>query len=489
MTSLPLRRTRVPLRWQLTLTFLPLILLPVLITLSVAHGTTEQGLKLLVTQRAQNRTADFAKRVGAYYEENGSWGGVSQLLTIPPWIPFVWKMRDFPELGSRDFASGTPPDVRLTRPEQIIIADLNGLIIASEGGETLTIGQAVASSVLEQGTPILVSGRRVGTLVIGEALGILNEQQEQIIGRLNLTLIASGALAAALAIGVGLYLSWQITRPAHQLMIGVRRLTARQWSEPLKVTSQNEFGDLTHAFNHMASEITRQEQIRRQMVADVAHDLRTPLTAMLLEIDAIEAGMQSAETAAFSLRQEAEWLQHLVEDLRLLSLMDADQIHLQATPTPLTPFLTQLHDFFTAMVEEHDRHLLLELQPGLPSVSLDSARMRQVLGNLIDNALRHTHLGGTIILRACADPKMTSISVIDDGEGIAEADQAYVFHRFYRADRSREHQHAGNPGNHGGSGLGLSIAQRLVELHGGAITVSSTPGMGATFTIQLPMGI
>jgi signal transduction histidine kinase len=221
------------------------------------------------------------------------------------------------------------------------------------------------------------------------------------------------------------------------------------------------------------------------MVADVAHDLRTPLSAMQLEVEALEAGMQTPDAAAASLHEEIEWLQRLIEDLRLLSLMDADQIQLQLAPTPLYDFLNGVCDFWQPMVTEKERALTLEAATTLPCVSLDAVRMRQVLGNLLDNAVRHTHPGGHVVIRGQVDPTAPTqimIEVVDDGEGIAPSDLPHIFDRFYRADpaRTRESDRRGN------SGLGLSIAQRLVELHHGTITVESTIGQGTAFRVQLP---
>jgi signal transduction histidine kinase len=262
-------------------------------------------------------------------------------------------------------------------------------------------------------------------------------------------------------------------------MAGVKRLSAGEWTAPLAVDSQNEFGELTAAFNTMAAEVTRQHQLSRQMIADIAHDLRTPLSVMALEVEAIEAGFQTPGDAAASLRQEITWLQRLVDDLRLLSLIDADQMHLQLDKMPLAQFLCGVHDFWQIMATEADRQLVLDTPVDLPVVAFDPSRMRQVLGNLIDNAIRYTRPGGKITLGARADSGSVTIWVEDNGEGIAPADLPHVFDRFYRADPARSRSSSG-------SGLGLSISRRLVEMHGGTIKVSSKLGHGAKFTIRLP---
>ncbi len=508
------------LRWQLMATYLPLILLPVLVVSIVGRSVAEQGLTLLVTQNAQQRAQRLAQGFADYYDKNGSWTGISDAMQVAPpipgWLALTLGVRS--ALESSDTSNkimsvvqflqsnGEPPPQspgdgpgptylqirfnRLFTPEQVLIVDQGGVVVATDGDRGL--GERLTSEVISQGIPIIVKGQAVGTLVIGAALGILDEQQRGLLDAVNAALLASAGLSGLLTIILGLLLSWQITHPARQLMIGVQRLARGEWREPLIVASHNEFGDLTRAFNSMATEITRQEQLRRQMVADVAHDLRTPLSAMQLEVEALEAGLQTPEAAAISLREEIVWLQRLVEDLRLLSLMDADQVHLVVVPTPLFEFLDGIRDFWQPMADERERILTLEAAADLPPLMIDPGRLRQVISNLLDNALRHTRPGGHIVIRAWTELNARTgqvlIQVRDDGEGIAPEDMSRVFDRFYRADRARTFDRNAEGFAHG-SGLGLSIAQRLIELHGGTISVESTPGQGATFTISLPLSV
>ena len=468
------------LRWQLMISYLPLIITPLILTALVTRGVTEQGLTLFTTGGAQRRAEELAPQFATYYAEHGSWEGLPTVLFIapprPPWLPVF--IRD--DMRNDD-----------VRADQLLIVDTNGVIVASDHNNG--VGQLLSADALKHGVRLLVNGTQIGTLVMGAALGVIDAQQRQLLDAVNAALVASGVISALLAAALGLGLSWQITRPVQQLTIGVRRLASGQWTEPLEITSDNEFGDLTQAFNTMAAEVTRQQQLRRQMVADVAHDLRTPLSAMLLDIEAIEAGLQSPAEAAVSLREEITWLQRLVDDLRILSLMDADQLHLHKVPTALTPFLEGVFDFWQSIADEGQRHLQLDITSlvaqSLPAVPLDTGRMRQVLSNLIDNAIQHTEVGGHITIGGCVeDSAHVMLYVADDGRGINEDDVPHVFERFYRADRAHQHDSSSNGAhNNAHSGLGLSIAQRLVELHGGIINVQSEPGYGAAFRVTLPI--
>ncbi len=235
----------------------------------------------------------------------------------------------------------------------------------------------------------------------------------------------------------------------------------------------------------MAGEITRQQKLNRQMVGDIAHDLRTPLSVMMLEIEAIEAGYQTPTEAAAALREEVGWLSRMVDDLRLLSLMDADQITLQRENVPMGDFLRSIHDFWARAAESEGRTMRLDLPNALPTVDVDPSRLRQIISNLIDNALRHTRPGDAITLSGRVGEGAMIVAVSDEGEGIAPDALPHIFDRFYRADRSRQHHPDG--WKRDGSGLGLSITKRLVELHQGAIHVQSTLGRGTIFTVHFPL--
>ena len=280
----------------------------------------------------------------------------------------------------------------MTSPEEMILTDAAGLILASTGGQGL--GQQLGSDALAVSVPITVRGGVVGRLIAGTVLGTLNEAQRDLLHKVNSALLLSGLVSVGLASALGLWMSGQVSAPVRDLIAGARQLATGKWHGALAVRARNEFGELTHAFNHMASEVTRQQQLNRQMVADVAHDLRTPLSAMALEVEAIEAGFQTPEEATASLREELHWLQRMVDDLRTLSLMDADQLRLQVERVETRDFLAGVVDFWQTMADEDRRTLTLDVPDTLPALEMDPGRMRQVLGNLIDNAIRHTREGG-----------------------------------------------------------------------------------------------
>ncbi|GAB4556034.1 MAG: hypothetical protein OHK0023_27920 [Anaerolineae bacterium] len=522
-------------RNQLLLTYLPLALLPVLVIGLITRGVAENRLTLLVTEDSMRRRTAIAPCLSAYYATYSTWTDLATHLENE--TPAVYDLavrvnrNGNPRTGAfialdgsgtiscihfsqrngpsnEVIGEGVPvegitiepvnpqlnpadgrPNIQFARmmgmnvpvvvdKSELLITDLDGTIVVS--GDASFKGQTLTTDGLAQSAPIFAGGSVVGRVILGMNLAQLDESSRQLLSAVNTALLLSGAASVLAALGLGWWMASRIAAPIRALTDGVRRLGRGDWSQAVPITTSNEFGDLTRAFNHMASELMRQQQMNRQMVADIAHDLRTPLAAMSLEVEAIEAGLQIPEDAAPSLREEIIWLQRMVEDLRLLSLMDADQIKLQREAVNVPEFMHKVYDFWQITAEDSEKQLTINVPSGLPIIHADPSRLRQVLNNLIDNALRHTPRGRGIKLEARNLGAAVQLSVRDEGEGIAPDALARIFDRFYRVDPARKHEKSG-------SGLGLSIAKRLVEMHGGQIQVESTLGQGTTFLINLPV--
>jgi signal transduction histidine kinase len=217
------------------------------------------------------------------------------------------------------------------------------------------------------------------------------------------------------------------------------------------------------------------------MTADIAHELRTPLSLILGHAEAIEDGVLPAtpETVGI-IHDEARSLARLVDDLRTLSLADAHQLTMAIQPVSPADLLQRAANTYRPRAAEHGITLSVDAADGLPRVAADSDRVAQVLGNLLSNALRHTPQGGTITLRAVEERALVRFGVSDTGPGIAADDLPRIFDRFYRGDASRHRES-------GGSGLGLGIARSLVEAQGGRIWADSPPRGGASFWFTLPL--
>jgi signal transduction histidine kinase len=220
--------------------------------------------------------------------------------------------------------------------------------------------------------------------------------------------------------------------------------------------------------------------LREQMTADIAHDLRTPLTVIMGYLEGLRDGTLEATPQRFeAMYDESILLKRLIDDLRTLSLADAGKLKLMLQPIPPRELLEQVKQAFEPLAEEQQVTLQLDVSEGLPVVSVDRERMAQVLTNLLSNALRYTASGGSVTLRARAQGDDVQLVISDTGSGIAEDQLQSIFERFYRVEESRYQ-------SQGESGLGLAIAKSLVEAHHGTIAAESRVGVGTSITVTLP---
>ena len=282
-----------------------------------------------------------------------------------------------------------------------------------------------------------------------------------------------------LALLLSIILARTLTKPVRELTGAIRAMARGKLGVAVLVRSRDEIGELTTAFNQMSADLARSNQLRKQMTADIAHDLRTPLTVIGGYIESLRDGVLEANPERYDvMHQGVQHLQHLVEDLRILSLADAGELKLNRQRLAPEILLEQTASAFQPQAAQKQIALQMQCEPGLPEISVDEIRIAQVLGNLMSNALRYTAEGGLIILSARRHANEISLTVADNGAGIAPEALPHIFERFYRADESRQSETE--------SGLGLAITKSLVEAHGGTIAAQSAgAGKGSTFSVRL----
>jgi two-component system sensor histidine kinase BaeS len=286
------------------------------------------------------------------------------------------------------------------------------------------------------------------------------------------------ALVLLVAVGVTTLVGVRLVRPLRALTAAAGRMRDGDGTARVEVTGRDEIARLAAAFNDRAERRREVEELRRAMVGDIAHEMRTPVTNIRGWLEAAEDGVVPLDRELMSsLLEEALLLQHVIDDLQDLSAADAGELRLHPQPVDLADLLPAVADAFAASAERAGVTLTVHAPSAL--VTADPIRLRQAVGNLVTNAIRHTPAGGSVTVSGRTEWDAHVIDVADTGPGLSAAERTLVFERFWRAEKSRSRQT-------GGSGLGLSIVRKLIEAHGGTAAVTSVPGRGATFTLRLP---
>lgn len=282
----------------------------------------------------------------------------------------------------------------------------------------------------------------------------------------------------------GVVMSRRLSAPLSQLADVARKFGGRDFNQRVHLRSGSlELREVASAFNDMASALQQSEQLRNNMIADTAHELRTPLSVMESNLRAlIDDVYPLTKTEILHLYDQTRHLSRLVNDLHELSLADAHELPFDKSDVDMVALIGQVADIFMPIAESESIHMTVHAYPQPLYVFGDAGRLSQVLHNLLVNALRYTPENGEITLGINRHHDMVQVTVRDTGIGIAEAHLAHIFERFYRADKSRQR-------GSGGTGLGLAIGKAIIEAHGGRMTVTSqtTPPSGTIFTIQLPL--
>ena len=298
----------------------------------------------------------------------------------------------------------------------------------------------------------------------------------------NEILIVSTMAALLAAIAVSVFTARRIVDPIRAMMRASQHIADGDYHERVHVPGQDELGALALSFNRMADTLERTEQRRMELIGDVAHELRTPLSGVKGVLEGLVDGVLPAEPATFlSMEREVARLQRLVHDLEELSRAEAGKVPLDICVTAPAELIHAAANRLRPQFDDKEVDLDLDVPPYLPRVRADANRITQVMLNLLGNALQYTPAGGQVAVRAFLDGDYVAINVQDSGIGLSSEHLAHVFERFYRVDKSRSR-------TGGGSGIGLTISKHLVEAHGGRIGADS-PGLGkgSTFSFTLPL--
>ena len=333
--------------------------------------------------------------------------------------------------------------------------------------------------------PVLRDGQEIGSVDMGPSNVpqiVAEPPLSRLVASLNRSLLWTGLAAGIGGILLLSLISRRVLAPVALLGSVARRLGQGDLTQRVPVTGKDEIGDLGLTFNTMADGLEKAEPQRRSLMADVAHELRTPLSNIQGYLEAVRDGVLEPDSPTIdTIYQQAAHLSDLVEDLRVLALAEAGVLRLNSEPDSLEDVLRRSVEAVKPRAEQRSVAVSLDISGDLPLVDMDRTRIAQVVGNLLENAIAHTPEGGQVqIIAEPAEPSRVRVTVADTGEGIAVDDLSQVFDRFYRVDLSRSRAT-------GGAGLGLTIARQLVEAHGGGIRAESTSRQGSRFIFELPL--
>jgi len=451
---------------RLMLAFGLVIFIAVAIIFIIVNQTTTNEFRAYMFQGQMTQLDQIARELAAYYAARGNWQGVDRYV--------AQALGQMP--GGMMMGGGMP-----MMGAALSLADANGVIVASRDG--LSVGQMMSPAQLANGVAIRVDGKTVGTLIAPNQFGAtgFDLQQQEFLQRVNLSLLIAGLVAGVIALLAGFVLFAQITAPLNALTTASRKIAAGDLTARVAHPPDNEIGQVGRAFNAMTDSLAQSENARRNMIADIAHELRNPLGIVQGQLEGMIDGVfpVTPEQIA-SLHDETRLLTRLVDDLHELALADAGQLNITRAPVDLKGLIARTIDTLMPQALENEIALRTVIVDGLPIVNIDAQRIEQVLRNLIGNALRYTPADGAIQVECSVRAKSFVVRVQDTGQGIAAEDLPHVFERFYRGDKARSR-------GAGGAGLGLAIAQQIIAAHGGTIGVESEFGKGATFWFTLPI--
>lgn len=467
------------LRTRLILSFLAVIGATAGLVVVLANRITTDRFNYLISHTGQMQAQRLAPLFADYYLQTGGWDGVEALMEGG-----VNARRN--PMGRGRYGYGMPMMPMMgtlqSGDDYLILVDATERVVASSAGQEA--GSSIPKSDLDKGAPITVEGERIGTLIVASGLGTLTPNQSAFLRQVSGLMVVAAVVAGLAVLLVGWFQAQRIVAPVRALAEAARGVAHGDLSQRVSVNSEDELGEMAAAFNTMAAELEQQHALRRRAMADVAHELRTPLSVLQIDLESIEDGLtEPTPNVIAGLREEVALLNRLVEDLRMLSLAEAGELQMEVQPLDLRELIQSTAERVRRAAREKGVTLSVELPDHLSPVAGDRQRLTQVLFNLLSNALRHTPAEGQISITARqTEEKEVKVTVRDTGEGIPAAELPHVFERFYRTDRVRSR-------DTGGSGLGLTIARSLIEAHGGRIWAESAEAEGSAFTFALPVAV
>ena len=461
---------------KLTLAFLLVAMLTAGLVAVFIRLTSVERLSTLIIEQQSSKLKTYLLD---YYQERGSWEGLAEewsniRRSIMPPPPTPEGIEEEIKINDKD--NHRPQD---NPPFLFGFADAQGKVIVPINAK-YAINTTISREMWEDGTILLLGDKPIGIILNAPLKPHFYPAEDLFLHRTNEALLYAIFGAMVVALLMGIFLARTLIHPLQALTQAAQNITQGNLEQEVILNSKDEIGQLAQAFNKMSREVARVNRLQRQMTADIAHDLRTPLLVIAGYIEAMKDGVLQPTTQRLSLiYTEIERLQQLVGDLRMLSQADAGELMLHRQYISPKTLLQRVAETFTQTALNQHITLSVNTDVDTADIYIDEARMMQVFGNLISNALRYTPEGGKIKLSVQTQENLVTIMIRDNGIGIPEEDIPNIFDRFYRVDKSRTESEE--------SGLGLAIAKALITAHGASISVESVYGEYTQFNIIFPV--
>ena len=457
------------MRTRLVFSFVLIVLITASVFLLLAMQNFPKEVGTFVGRGGMMGLEQVVLNLEDYYHQTGSWSGVDTVLA---------SSRSGRGVGGQGMGQGMGAAMMNGRMR---VADAKGTVIADTGGTP----QGILSTADKQSSIALRDsiGNQVGYLYVEGGIPSNPGAEQYLTSRLINIAWTAVLIAGLVGLVLALFLSFQLLKPVQALTYAARALAGGDLDQRVPIKGKDEVAELGQAFNSMAASIQQEQNTRKSMTADIAHELRTPLSVQRAYLEAMVDGVYPlTEENLNTVLDQNHFLSRLVDDLRILALADAGELKLEFAPGDLNLLIEKTTGRFKPTANEKGIALEFNDQTAgqLSEVPLDVVRMGQVLNNLVGNALAHTPSGGKVELCLKRIANKAVITVHDSGPGIPDDKLEKIFDRFYRVDQSRSR-------DEGGTGLGLAITRKLVEAHRGVIVAGNDPKGGAVFTVSLPV--
>lgn len=452
-----MRFTLKTIRSQLTAAFLLIIIITIVISTVTEYQTYSRELPALITEI---RSTSIAGNLSASYSNNRGWNNLDEE---------IQRLRELDSLNTND-------DANL----RIIIRDIEGKTVYNSFAELTSMNstaliEAQTKTIINQG-----SEQAAGTVTIYISREYISEYASDYIGDLLKTGIYKSLLTAAAALILSLILSRYITAPIIQLTNAADAITKDEASEPIKFKTVNEIGKLGSSFNKMMASLKTQKELRKQLLSDVSHEINNPLNTIRLEAKGLTDNLVSVEEAGVNIINEVDKLKNIIYDLDWLAETDSGAVALKKENITISRLILEETKRWINKADTKNIEIIIEKTNGTNAlVKVDPIRIRTVIGNLVDNAVKYTPAGSKIKAGCRTHAGTIEIYVCDNGPAIPSAERDKIFGRFYRAGTLENSAVYGR-------GLGLAISKKIVELHGGQLRLESGDETGNCFIFTLP---